>query len=312
MADIVLVHGIDQQQKSADLLEKDWLPALAGGVRLAGFPDIADSIWRNQVGPGSIDTRMAFYGNLFLKSGEQGVSSGDLTIEQQKVADDLALEWLQRVAVRASNPKDLSTAKREVGIALGLHGQEQGFGGVQRNIVKRLAKIRWFAPMGMGFAENFINQSLAQVTLYLTDDRIRTEALSTIDRLIDADTKVVIAHSLGSVVAYEAMQKLKHELPLLVTLGSPLGLDTIVYPRLRPQPPCFPSKVKRWVNIADRDDFIAAEPDLTHLFRAAMPSEAIFEGGYSVDNGSEPHSSNFYLSKIEIGKVLGEVFTIQQ
>jgi hypothetical protein len=35
MADVVLIHGIDQQQKSADLLEKDWLPALAGGVRTA-------------------------------------------------------------------------------------------------------------------------------------------------------------------------------------------------------------------------------------------------------------------------------------
>ena len=29
MAEIVLVHGIDQQQKSADKLESAWLPALA-------------------------------------------------------------------------------------------------------------------------------------------------------------------------------------------------------------------------------------------------------------------------------------------
>jgi hypothetical protein len=33
MAEIVLVHGIDQQQKSADKLESAWLPALAGGIR---------------------------------------------------------------------------------------------------------------------------------------------------------------------------------------------------------------------------------------------------------------------------------------
>jgi hypothetical protein len=33
MAEIVLVHGIDQQQKSADVLESEWLPALAG-IRL--------------------------------------------------------------------------------------------------------------------------------------------------------------------------------------------------------------------------------------------------------------------------------------
>src|SRR6516225_8981118 len=47
-------------------------------------------------------------------------------------------------------------------------------------------------------------------------------------------------HSLGSVVAYEATQELEHPLPLLITLGSPLGLNTIVYQRLRPQPPSFP------------------------------------------------------------------------
>jgi len=42
MAVIVCVHGIDQQQQSADELEKEWLPALAGGIRMAGFGDLAD------------------------------------------------------------------------------------------------------------------------------------------------------------------------------------------------------------------------------------------------------------------------------
>jgi hypothetical protein len=44
MAHIVLVHGIDQQQKSADGLERNWLPDLAGGVRVAGFPDLASHL----------------------------------------------------------------------------------------------------------------------------------------------------------------------------------------------------------------------------------------------------------------------------
>ena len=36
MAEIVLVHGIDQQQKTADKLESEWLPALSGGVHGSG------------------------------------------------------------------------------------------------------------------------------------------------------------------------------------------------------------------------------------------------------------------------------------
>jgi hypothetical protein len=89
-------------------------------------------------------------------------------------------------------------------------------------------------------------------------------------------------------------------LPLLVTLGSPLGLDTIIYPRLRPQPPTFPVQVRRWVNVADTDDFIAGEPDLTDLFSRGLPDGATFERGYTVDNGAQPHSGtvSFYRERI--------------
>ena len=55
MAMIVLVHGIALEQKSADMLEAEWLPALAGGVRNAGFPATADRLWRDRAGPGGID-----------------------------------------------------------------------------------------------------------------------------------------------------------------------------------------------------------------------------------------------------------------
>jgi hypothetical protein len=42
MVDTVLVHGTGQEQRPADVLEEEWLPALAGGVRLAGYQEIAD------------------------------------------------------------------------------------------------------------------------------------------------------------------------------------------------------------------------------------------------------------------------------
>ncbi|MBV8095822.1 MAG: hypothetical protein JO110_21845 [Acetobacteraceae bacterium] len=48
MAEVVLVHGIAQEQKTADGLETEWLPALAGGIRIAGYDAIADRIWRDR------------------------------------------------------------------------------------------------------------------------------------------------------------------------------------------------------------------------------------------------------------------------
>jgi surfactin synthase thioesterase subunit len=124
--------------------------------------------------------------------------------------------------------------------------------------------------------------------------------------LVDAQTQIVIGHSLGSVVAYEAMHRLTHALPLLLTIGSPLGLETIIYQHLRPQPPEFPSVVQRWVNVTDRNDLVAAEPNLLRMFATGLPSGARFESGYTVDNGAEPHRADFYLTKAQVGKPIGE------
>src|SRR5262249_42563479 len=104
----------------------------------------------------------------------------------------------------------------------------------------------------MGFAERFVNRSLAQVTRYLTNATIRSAALESVFKLVGPEPKVLIGPSLGSVVAYEAANLINQPLPLLLTLGSPLGLATIIYQRLRPQPPEFPPVVRRWVNVADR------------------------------------------------------------
>jgi hypothetical protein len=309
MAEIILVHGIDQQQQSADKLENQWVPSLAGGVRTAGFPEVADRLWRNVGNPGGIETRMAFYGDLFLKSGQQGDDPGDYTAAEAELAEALAVEWLTRTAERATKQKVREAGRRELAYVTKQMGEEQGHGSVIRSAIGGLAQISWFAPFGMGFAERFVNRSLAQVTRYLTNEEIRSAALASLFQLMGPETKVLIGHSLGSVVAYEAAHLINQSLPLLLTLGSPLGLATIIYERIRPQPPGFPPAVRRWVNVADRDDFVATEPDLKDLFGASVPGGAVFEGGYTVDNGADPHNCDFYLGKAQVGRPVGEIFS---
>jgi hypothetical protein len=99
------------------------------------------------------------------------------------------------------------------------------------------------------------------------------------------------------VVAFEAAHRLQGSLPLLVTLGSPLGL---AHHRLRAAAPPtaqVPPQVARWGNVADRDNFVAAAPDLTHLFATGQPAGTLFEGGWTVDNGAERHRATLYLTK---------------
>jgi hypothetical protein len=306
MAVIVLVHGIAQEQRTADALEAEWLPALAGGVRLAGFPTLADRLWRDRGGPGAIEARMAFYGHLFLAADQQGEAAAEFAAASLELAEPLAQEWLERAAHQASKPKVRQTALRELAYVRQTAGvEEMGPGQAVRLAINGLARIRWFAPLGMAFAERFVYRALSQVTRYFTDEAARETAITAVLAQVTPDTRVVIGHSLGSVVAYEAVHRLPQPLALLVTLGSPLGLNTLVYQRLRP-PPAFPPHVQHWINLADWDDFIAAAPDLTPLFTQGLPPNAVFEGGYTVDNGAQPHRADFYLGKVELGRVVAQ------
>jgi hypothetical protein len=79
--------------------------------------------------------------------------------------------------------------------------------------------------------------NLKQVTAFLTDPAIKQNVLARVREQISEDTRVVIGHSLGSVVVYEY---LCHDRPpsveLLVTLGSPLGIPNVVFDKLTPTP----------------------------------------------------------------------------
>jgi len=87
-----------------------------------------------------------------------------------------------------------------------------------------------------------------------------------------------------------------------LTLGSPLGLETIVYERLVPQPPSYPRDVARWANIADLDDLIAADPNLAPRF---VPPPAGRLESMLVRNTS-PHAATDYLATPEVGRPVGE------
>src|SRR5262249_35286071 len=156
----------------------EWLPALAGGVRTAGFPNVADRLWRTAGTPGGIETRMAFYGELFLVPGQQGDEPPPLTPEQAQLAEVLAVEWLRRAATRATKEKARRTGTSELTYVAQQMGAEQGVGSAVRSATSSLVKLSWFAPFGMALAERFVNRALGQVTQYFTNDKVRSATLA--------------------------------------------------------------------------------------------------------------------------------------
>ncbi|WP_169946132.1 hypothetical protein [Microbispora sp. H11081] len=132
-------------------------------------------------------------------------------------------------------------------------------------LAHRLAEwlLTRMGPQAVRFAQDFC----PEVAAYLGggDPRVRArDAVADVVRR--RRPRVVVAHSLGSVVTYEALWAHPDlSVDLLVTLGSPLGMRDVVFERLAPVPVrgrgARPPGVRRWVNIADKDD-IAAIPAL--------------------------------------------------
>ena len=149
--------------------------------------------------------------------------------------------------------------------------------------------------------EGMIAFWLRQVRGYLLDPAIRADVQKRFVAQVGADTRVVVAHSLGSVIAYEALcTHPEWQVTDFVSLGSPLGVRHIVYDRLRPEPGRWPG-VRRWVNISDEADFVALEPRLRKLFGDRVVD-------VEIDNGVSAHSVERYLTAAETGSAVAAAF----
>ena len=306
MADIVLVHGIAQEQRSAADIECEWLPNLAGGLENAGHTSLADRVRREaDPRPGAITVRMAFYGNQFLTPDHQGLSPDLLRPVEKVIAEELALELLHNAA-ESPHPKDAGEARRAVADLTSTLEDAQGqLGRTGSRAIAALDRIPWFTRAGLA-GLSLANRTVAQVAIYLADTVIRAAAINQVTQHLDLNTRVIIGHSLGSVVAYEALraQPPATPIPLLVTLGSPLGLSAIN--RRLQQPPSYPAGLRRWINLAAPDDVVAARSDLLPVFDHDRPNGARFDRTWKVDNGSEPHRAGFYLTKHSCGQAVGD------
>jgi pimeloyl-ACP methyl ester carboxylesterase len=116
---------------------------------------------------------------------------------------------------------------------------------------------------------------------------------------------VVVAHSLGTLVAYEALHAHPElQVPLLLTLGSPLALPKAVFERLLPPPVSGrgsrPVGVHRWVNIADPGDPVAIPPRLARSFEGVdLDLTTTVHGGFGF------HHAKNYLRCAPTAATLG-------
>ncbi|WP_323185405.1 hypothetical protein [Kitasatospora sp. NBC_01287] len=274
-----------QQFGEATLLQH-WLPALRDGLSRAG----------TAVTVSESDVAMAFYGDLFLPPG-QLLAADDPFFSWSDVLPGWETDLLTHWWEQAAQAEPQIAGPDAAGMLGGLTASVQG-------ALLALSQSRFFA----GLAERALILDLKQTRRYLADRTLREAARDRVRALVGPDTAVVVAHSLGTLVAYEALCALPgHPVRALITLGSPLGIPNLIFDRLVPAPvdglghwPGEPSL--RWTNIADARDVVALVKDLRPCFGPGVAC-------HLVPNGSHAHDASHYLTKAVTGAALAAGLT---
>jgi hypothetical protein len=255
MASIVGVHGVGNyraghppQAVAAHLAQK-WKAHLSAGP----LGRISEKF--------TVTT--AYYSHYLSKPGRQGA---EISIEHlDPLADEMLRKWLEQWNV-------------EPGLAQG-----RGTAPVRQALSWIADRQRLARPAVEKFVAVFFNE----VARYLAEQNApwRISAASEVARVIAeaVPPRTVLAHSLGSVITYEALWANPDlNVDFLVSIGSPLALPHAVFPRLQPQPiarrgrrpPC----VQRWFNLADIGDLVAIpRGGILHSFDGIFPQDD-FEG----------------------------------
>ncbi len=150
-------------------------------------------------------------------------------------------------------------------------------------------------------------------------ETIRLRLLKVLDKYKEDDI-MLIAHSMGSIIAFDVLSFLANHIPIhtLVTIGSPLGLPIVVSKiadeqRIRNNGGTLiatPPNVKRWHNFSDILDKVALNYELGDDFKenkhGVKPVDYLVENNYQINEISNPHKSYGYLRTPEFANVLNE------
>lgn len=284
---VVGIHGIGQQHTTGPELCPKWEAALSGGLEVAELGHLIDRI-QGQV---SVVT----FGDLFRRDDiwPPNYDLDDLRSRDEK--DLIRVTYDEAVKVQP----DLGPKPDELG---GWHPTTQ-----------RMARVLLSSQAFAGFAElsaKTLVTDVKQALAYMDQDDVRDRIHQRVDAKITSATRVLIGHSMGSLIAYQYLAENRApQVELLVTVGSPLGIPRIIFDRLRPAPvdgrAAWPGGTKRWVNLADERDYVALVKQLAPLFNAREPDGSTVVD-VLVDNGENQHDVAPYLNSGTVAKFLAE------
>jgi hypothetical protein len=243
MRELVLIHGRSQENKDATALKQEWIGALVDGLGKSNL----------RLPIPETDIHFPYYGDTL-----------------KDLVDGQAADQVHDVIVKGGNSNDDERAfmlevVREIGRQAGVtDAQITEIAG--DDVIKR-------GPLNWGWVRAIIsaldrhvpNASGTSIALftkdvyqYIRNPGIRDRIEEGVRKAIASTPTVVVAHSLGSVVAYNLLRREAAingwQVPVLVTVGCPLAVTAI---RKSLAPNRHPEGVGRWFNAMDGRDIVA-------------------------------------------------------
>jgi len=260
---LVLVHGINQESKTADIIRGEWIGALEGALQKPGrFAAVTVDI--------------PFFGTIL---GDLAGAPTPADVIAQGIGEDdeereFVLSGLQQIALDAGvTDAQIST---EQAVAQGFPHDRRFIG-----IIRALERV---SPFQGDVALRILKQAYA----YLKRPHVALAVDAIVEPVLASGPCVVVGHSLGSVVSFKLLRKLGQTVPLFVTVGSPLAIVSVQAALKRPR--AVPKGVTRWMNAVDLDDFVTLGRGLTEETFASG-----IENHTAVDNGDDAHAIVGYL-----------------
>ncbi len=293
MKHLVLIHGRSQQMKDSSELKKTWVEALKKGLYDAGLSLALDES----------KIHFPYYGDtlIAMMDGDtdvpavivKGVSSA--SGPEQAFSMEVYREMLEQNGV-TNQQVELELAE-----------------GDASKVVTKKGPLNWpWVLAGLRVLDRSkragawaVSTFTHDVYVYLTDDDIREKINNGVRKAFQQDATVVIAHSLGTVVAYTLLKSEEANswnVPTLITLGSPLAV-TAIAARVRPldRPAC----VGNWFNGRDSLDTVALFP----LAPKRFPVEPILAKNDIHNTTENHHGIESYLSDSGVARWIYEALT---
>ena len=280
---LVFIHGRDQQGKDPAALKAEWIAALAKGAK---------SI--NRTLPNQLEVAFPYYGDKLdeLATRADIPLTSDIQARGESAVNEDFLSFQAEVA--ESLRVAAGVTDQQVENEYGPNPKPKG----PLNWEWVQAILRGIDKYGGGVNEVTLQAFTRDVFLYTRRAGIRDEIDRIVAGVLSENPTVVVAHSLGSVVAYNVLRNDRRTLqvPLLVTVGSPLGVRAIrdqFKPLRRPQP------VGAWYNAFDPRDVVALYPLDSNNF----PITPNVENAANVNNStSNRHGIAGYLDDPGVAK----------